>query len=81
MLYVQEYEFLKTKYNEYIPLYTDEPTIYLRMALNDLLEGIGMILKEYEYECDEMAKLYEEQEKKMNDNKITNSELVNYTAI
>lgn len=65
MLDGQEYEFLKTKYDEYLPIHTDESTTYLQQAFNDLLESVGMILKEYENECDEMDKWYEEQERKM----------------
>jgi len=65
MLDGQEYEFLKTKYDEYLPIHTDESSNYLQQAFNDLLESVGMILKEYENECDEMDKWYEEQERKM----------------
>ena len=65
MLDGQEYEFLKTKYDEYLPIHTDESTTYLQQAFNDLLESVGMVLKKYKDECKAMEKWYEEQKRKM----------------
>lgn len=56
---------LRDLYEEYSPLYKDETSTYREIAFNEMLECLGMILKEYEHECDEMAKWYEEQERKM----------------
>jgi hypothetical protein len=56
---------LRELLNEYNPLYKDETSTYRERAFNEILECIGMILKEYENECDEMAKWYEEQERKI----------------
>ena len=56
---------LRELLNEYNPLYKDETSTYRERAFNEILECIGMILKEYENECDEMAKWYGEQERKI----------------
>ena len=56
---------LRELLNEYNPLYKDETSTYRERAFNEILECIGMILKEYENECDGMAKWYEEQERKI----------------
>ncbi len=55
---------LRELLNEYNPLYKDETSTYRERAFNEMLESLGMILKEYENECDEMAQLYAYQEAK-----------------
>ena len=55
---------LEELYEKYSPLYQEQPSSTREAAFNHVLECIGMILKEYENDCEEMVKWYEEQERR-----------------